>query len=457
MTAKTLFLALSAVALAACGGSDDPTFSPDAMPEIDSGSGARQFELHIEAAGLPYTFVKSGTFSTPEGGTEMGPIFPGDAYSVTFSAAPGARLSFETMFGPSNDFFYAPGPEGIALYDDEGEPISGDVTDQVSLWDAGTEINQEPGCGADVGPNQAGANTGAVDPVATVRLAADDFDVLPDPAEVLKVTLTPGEDRTFSLRIENVSSDDTLVTSCSSSAVPLAPGVWAIHTAPGALFADGEADRGDGLEAAVEDGNPASLAAAVTADTGLIVPLSPGVWAIHTASGVLFTDGEADRGDGLESLAESGNPSVLAENLASDTSLEDTGTFSIPDGSDSAGAIVPGGGFTVTFSASPGDRLSFATMFGLSNDAFYAPGQDGIELFDGQTPRSGDITAMISLWDAGTEVDQEPGIGPDTGPQQASADAGAAEGGVVHAIDGQDDGQTYPATDSVIRVTLTPM
>jgi hypothetical protein len=36
----------------------------------------------------------------------------------------------------------------------------GDVTSQVILWDAGTELNQEPGIGADQGPRQKGANTG---------------------------------------------------------------------------------------------------------------------------------------------------------------------------------------------------------------------------------------------------------------------------------------------------------
>lgn len=49
------------------------------------------------------------------------------------------------MFVPSTDLFYAQDENGIAVFDETGMPISGDVTDQVMLWDAGTEENQEPG------------------------------------------------------------------------------------------------------------------------------------------------------------------------------------------------------------------------------------------------------------------------------------------------------------------------
>jgi hypothetical protein len=40
----------------------------------------------------------------------------------------------------------------------------------------------------------------------------------------------------------------------------------------------------------------------------------------------------------------------------------------------------------------------------------------GIELFKDGKAISGDITGQMMLWDAGTEVDQEPGIGSDQGP-----------------------------------------
>ena len=39
---------------------------------------------------------------------------------------------------------------GISVFDNGGDPISGDITDQVFLWDACTEANQEPGLGTDL-------------------------------------------------------------------------------------------------------------------------------------------------------------------------------------------------------------------------------------------------------------------------------------------------------------------
>ena len=82
----------------------------------------------------------------------------------------GEKVSFASMFGESNDWFFAPGPDGIALYDAQGNPVSGDVTSQVSLWNAGTEIDQEPGVGDSVGPNQSAPDFGVPDTDATVRL-----------------------------------------------------------------------------------------------------------------------------------------------------------------------------------------------------------------------------------------------------------------------------------------------
>ena len=64
------------------------------------------------------------------------------------------------MFVQSNDWFFAPGPDGIALFDADGNPISGDITSQVFLWNAGTEVDEEPGIGPNQGPRQKGPNTG---------------------------------------------------------------------------------------------------------------------------------------------------------------------------------------------------------------------------------------------------------------------------------------------------------
>ncbi|MEZ5357241.1 MAG: spondin domain-containing protein [Candidatus Zixiibacteriota bacterium] len=105
--------------------------------------------------------------------------------------------------------------------------------------------------------------------------------------------------------------------------------------------------------------------------------------------------------------------------------------------------------------ASPGDHLSFTSMFGQSNDLFYAPGAVGIPLFKwGRRPISGDVTKFVRLWDAGTEVNQEPGLGPDQAPRQSGPNTGETENKRVLPVHDQ---YTYPKTKDVIKVTITPV
>lgn len=86
--------------------------------------------------------VESGTF---QGAGAPPVILPGQSVSFSFSAAKNQRLTFATMYGWSNDLFFAPENPGIKLYDDDGSPITGDVSSQVKLWDNGTRANQDPG------------------------------------------------------------------------------------------------------------------------------------------------------------------------------------------------------------------------------------------------------------------------------------------------------------------------
>jgi hypothetical protein len=135
--------------------------------------------------------MSSGVFNTPAGASSPGPIGPGDAYEFEVSASSGARLSFATMFIQSNDLFYAPGPEGIALFADGG-PVSGSVTDQLALWDAGTEANEAPGEGPNQAPRQSGPDTGQEEMASVRRISEvdDGFDY-PAVADVIEVTVSP--------------------------------------------------------------------------------------------------------------------------------------------------------------------------------------------------------------------------------------------------------------------------
>jgi hypothetical protein len=417
----------------------------------DGGEDSQRFRVTIEHVGTPYPLYESGAFDTPVGAASPAPIFPGESYEFTVHAAPGHRLSFATMMVQSNDLFYAPAGEGIALHDEAGDPVSGDVTGEIQLWDAGTEVNQEPGSGADQAPRQAGPDTGAADPDDLVRMADDDFGNLPAVAEVLSVEISHEGDDRFLVTVTNVSDASTLSHSGGASAVPLSPGVWAVHPDPDPLFSAGTADAGDGLEALAEDGDPSVLAATLAGRTGLSSPFAPGVWAVSAASGVLFEEGTADRGEGLEALAEDGDPSVLSSSLSEIPG----GVFNTPEGASETGPLLPGASYSFELEAARGDRLFFATMLVQSNDLFVGPGQEGIALFDADgMALSGEVSSSLALWDAGTEVNQRPGTGSDQPLRQAGPDTGAGEGGSVHRVD---DGFDYPAAEALLRVTVTPI
>jgi hypothetical protein len=416
-------------------------FAISGCSKDDNGNGpmevtSRDFTVTVSNVSEAKAFSGSGVFNTPVGASQPGPLGPGAAYEFSFSAASGSKLSFATMFVPSNDFYYAPDENGIELYDGSGNQISGNITQMFMLWDAGTEINQEPGLGMDQPQRQSGPNTGAADPTNEVRLAPDDFNNLPAVSEVIEVTLTAMAPTEFTVRIENVSNSTTLQTSDGNSqAVPLAPGVWVIHQDAAPLFVGNQMDYGDGLEALAEDGDPGSLSSALDAETGLTNLLAPGVWAVHNAADPLFTANQPDRGEGLEALAEDGDPGMLSGNVASGAGVLSHGVFNTPDGSSQPGPLLPGHAYSFSFSASAGEYLSFASMFVQSNDLFYAPDGMGITLFeaDGQ-PVSGDVTSQIMLWDAGTEVNEKPGFGLHQAPRQSSPDSGMDENGNVRLV-----------------------
>jgi hypothetical protein len=345
----------------------------------------------------------SGVFNTPVGDAGPGPATPGKAFEFEVTAYPGDHLSFTTMFGQSNDLFYAPGATGIPLF--RGQiPVHGDFTRAVFLWDAGTEVNEEPGLGPNQAPRQSGPNTGPSEHLRVLKV--NDEYTYPRTNEVIELTIVPVEEpeqTMFTVRIENVSTAMTL------------------HLSNG-------------------DTAPA--------------PHSPGVWTITRLKNPLFNVGQFDQGLGLEQQAEDGDPTMLAANMMSNPWVKSTGVFNTPVGDASPGPATPGKAFEFTVMASPGDHLSFTSMFGQSNDLFYAPGAIGIPLFNGYQPRHGDVTGLVSLWDAGTEVNEEPGLGPNQAPRQSGPNTGPSEHERVLRVH---DEYTYPRTDEVIKVTVMPV
>jgi hypothetical protein len=183
---------------------------------------------------------------------------------------------------------------------------------------------------------------------------------------------------------------------------------------------------------------------------------SPGVAVIHTENAPICTAGKNDRGQGLEAQSEDGDPGMLAKSMEGAKGIRSVIVFNTPAGAGSPGPIIPQNAYEFTVSGQPGDRLSFTTMMGQSNDWFYAPAESGILLFKNGKPISGDITSQIILWDAGTEVNQEPGIGPDQGPRQKAPNTGEAENGVVRSAKDVKYGSGYTNVSRVMRVTITP-
>lgn len=181
--------------------------------------------------------------------------------------------------------------------------------------------------------------------------------------------------------------------------------------------------------------------------------MSPGFYVVGKNLN-LFKEGQKASA-ALEAQAEDGNPSMFAEMLMTNHASGAHGVFNTPVGAMGAGPLVPGGVFEFEVTATKGMKLYMLAMFGQSNDLFYSLGKDGVELFDKKgNAINGDVTDKLLLWDAGTEVNEEPGIGANQAPRQSAPNTGKAENGKVGKVK---DGFKYPATKDVLKVTVTPV
>lgn len=426
-------LILSAIALTlvftGCDKEEDPMLE------------SSMFKVTIENVMVEKDFLSTGVFNTPSGATEPGGAGPGNMYQFSFEAGPGTKLSFATMYVASNDLFYAPSGEGIELFSD-GVALSGDITSQVMLYDAGTEVNEEPGAG----PNQpmiggGGVGTAEGGTVKEISMVNDGF-TYPTVAENIMIWVDNDGATGFTVSVKNLEGSTT----------PIAPGTWVIHTADNPLFEVGMADLESGLEGLAEDGDPSVLASHLEMNSGYVSPLAPGTWAVHASdTKPIFMNNSSDMGEGLENLAENGDPSTLAASLMSKTGVKSSGAFNTPTGSSGPGPLMPGNSYEFTFDAEEGDYLSFATMLVHTNDLFFSPSEMGIALFTGGTAMSGDITSKVMLYDAGTEVNEQPGVGLH---QPARLNGGIDEMGKVMVVN---DGFSYPTASNTVKITITPM
>ncbi len=399
-----------------------------------------EFQVTLENVLPVSTYLASGP--SPDG-----LLMPGESYSFSFHAGKGSYLSLATMFVQSNDLFYAFDETGLALYDADGDPVSGDVTASIDLWDAGTEVNEEPGTGANQAPRQSGPDTG-LDENGMVQRIDDVPDGFSYPADedVIRVSISHDGGTGFTVLVENISAGSDLPT-------PLAPGIYVVHPDAVQLFEAGSAASA-GLEDMAEDGDNTLLVEDADMLSEYTSPLAPGVWVVHQAGALpLFEAGMVDRGAGLEALAEDGIPTLLNSSLASEAGVVDHGIFNTPEGTSAPGPILPGDAYAFTFSAEDGDHFNLATMLVHTNDLFLAFDDEGIPLFQNGMPISGEYTASADLWDAGTELNEYPGAGNNQ-PARGGAGTGEMESEPVNPVS---DSFTYPTVDGMIKITIQAM
>lgn len=345
----------------------------------------------------------SGIFNSPLGTGGTGPLFPGQIYEFVVTASPRTpELSLATMFGQSNDIILAP-RGGIALFDAGGQPIPArDLTASLSLFDVGTETNEAPGTGPNQAPRQSAPNTGPGE--IGVHELAGGTRSLPLAKSLVDLTVTE-QGGTFVITLENVSEQDGAFVS------PIAPIFWAVHSPAFALFDEGEPAVA-GLEKLSEDGSPARLVSDMAGAPGIL---------------------------------ESGTQAA---------------TIELPS---QPGPLLPGSRYQIAVTPDTEHRfLTLAGMVGQTNDAFISFPPQGLALLDADgTPRptaevEREAAELLAVWDAGTEMNEAPGVGPNQAPRQSAPNTGAADPipGVRRYVDTTND-LAAPLLGGAIDVSIT--
>ena len=360
--------ALSAVVLAglvftSCSKDDDMKPSTGSMRT-----------LTVENIVTPKLFVESGSFKNMG---ESPIIQPGQSVSFKFKAGKGQALMFTTMYGKSKDWFFASQQPGIKLFNAQGKAMTGDVSSQVKLWDNGTKNDK----------------TGASEsnPIMEVKGV--------DASKLLNVMLSYEEPTSeFTLTIKNTSAG-------TGNETPFSPGIWAVSTFDGnkllaekPFFTPGEKSNPEMTDIA-QMGKIDKLKMKVEANTGIITGISPVLVVVYQGEkNPIYELGKNDPGMGLKDLAQKGNASKLKESLKKMKGVK--GIYIA-----GTAPVGPGQKVMTQYKAGDGDKLAFVTMFGFSNDWFYANEQAL------SAKLSGDITNKTALFDSGTGVDQYPGAG----------------------------------------------
>lgn len=405
---------ISFVGFTSCDDDDDDGVNYD-------GTGVIAFENIVETK----EFVQSGTFDNAGS-----VIAPGQSVSFTFNAGKGQSLMLATMYGNSNDAFFAPLNPGIPLFKADGTPNTGDVSSYIRLWDNGTRINQQPGASV---THPGVADNGNVTMITSTDAQGHSY---LSASELMKLNLTYNKSRSeFTLTIKNN-------TGGTINETPFSPGVWVvsnildgkpINEVP---FFNVDHKSSTQLTTLSETGNNKPLHEMAEDMTGIITGLSPALVVIYTGDvNPIYELNKKDAGLGLQALAQTGSTTQLAESLKKMANVRHVYIAG-------SKAIAPGQKEEVVFDALRGDKIAFATMFGYSNDWFYS-NNAAIDALS-----KGDITNKTVLLDNGTALNQYPGAG---NLQALFGGTSEPEDKVIVAVD-----NTYPVPSvaNVIKVTI---
>lgn len=418
MKKKFLYVTMAALVLtgfASCDDDDDNEYVGDKT-------------ITIENVTVEKDFVQSGTFQMQ--GTGQAVIMPDESVTITFNAGKGQALMFASMYGYSNDVFFAPENPGIKLFDSDGKAIVGDVSSQVKLWDNGTRINQVPGSNV---THPGAAQTGTVtmidgrDAQGNTYLSASDL---------MQLTLAYTEATSqFTLTIKNRSKG-------TANETPFSPGVWVVSNKPGGDLVNSEPFFTPGktstsiLTQLAESGNNKPLGDFVSEKTGIVTNLSPVLVIVYSdATNPIFTLGQKDKGQGLKELAQKGDYGKLKESLENLQSVKKVYVLG-------SATIAPGEKVESKFESAEGYKVAYVTMFASSNDWFYANSEEI------SSKATGDLTSKTLLYDSGTGVNQYPGAG---NAQALFGGTPSAEDKVIEKV-----GNTYPVPEvkDIIKISI---
>jgi len=135
--------------------------------------------------------INSGIIISPGGPDAGDALFSGESVSFSVTAGEDDKLQIITMFVQSNDWFMSLGDEGVRLFEN-GNPINGDITSFMRIYDAGTEEDTAPGTGDFQKPVQSATDVDlGPKEDEDIQFAQDRHPsfVIPAPIQIMKVTI----------------------------------------------------------------------------------------------------------------------------------------------------------------------------------------------------------------------------------------------------------------------------